>query len=709
MLEFYSVHRCRSSRLPMSSPFDAVRAFAARVSLAIAAMSGALVAGCATTRRRAASRARPPRPTAPRRRRPSNVEPPPPAVNLSGFPLPYRQGYADGCASATRRRAQGRRALRRRRQLSHRLAGRPRALSQEMTRAIALRGATAPIEALAVASRRAARSRAPRADVGRSRRAEALPAARLDGRRRVVPVPGRRARARLARDRAGPARLRRAANGSRRATGSPTTSPTSRRCVDAFAPGETVDLVGHSLGGNVVMHYAGVRPARVRALVSLDGFGIPAESPDVAPEKIRRVARRAREPPEFAPYASLDAVADRLQKNNPRLAARQGGLSRRATGPRCCRTAARASCPTRATSCRFRRSTGSRRRIAIWRNIAAPTLWVAAADSNIPRWLDDHPRRRGAAPTASTASAAASRTSPTAGSSIIADAGHMLHHDQPAAVAAAIETFLGECDGRAMTSRCLGVRARRGAYVALVVLTLDLGQQLGRDEAGARARASGRLQRRADVDRRARAVRRRSSRRASRCCPRIVARGRRHRFLPDDDQLRVDDDGAGRRRRRPHVGARVHDAVLDAADRVAGAARARARHAVDRDRRRASPGSCSSSSRGTGRAISRRGCGRSLSGFGWAAGTVATKYFQQRQRARHAEFHRVADADRRAAADAAAARSSTSRRRSGASRRRAAADSRRRGLDRARLPAVDRRSCATCRRAPRRSTCSPFR
>jgi hypothetical protein len=30
-----------------------------------------------------------------------NVEPPPPAVNLSGFPLPYRQGYADGCASTT--------------------------------------------------------------------------------------------------------------------------------------------------------------------------------------------------------------------------------------------------------------------------------------------------------------------------------------------------------------------------------------------------------------------------------------------------------------------------------------------------------------------------------------------------------------------------------------------------------------------------------
>lgn len=32
---------------------------------------------------------------------PRNAEPPPPSVNLSGFPLPYRQGYADGCASVS--------------------------------------------------------------------------------------------------------------------------------------------------------------------------------------------------------------------------------------------------------------------------------------------------------------------------------------------------------------------------------------------------------------------------------------------------------------------------------------------------------------------------------------------------------------------------------------------------------------------------------
>ena len=52
-----------------------------------------LLAGCTTTGTVAPAQSAPPIPR--------NVEPPPPPVNLSGFPLEYRQGYADGCASAT--------------------------------------------------------------------------------------------------------------------------------------------------------------------------------------------------------------------------------------------------------------------------------------------------------------------------------------------------------------------------------------------------------------------------------------------------------------------------------------------------------------------------------------------------------------------------------------------------------------------------------
>ena len=65
-------------------------------SLAIAALSAVLLAGCAAIAVEsgagpAGGAAKPV---------PANAEPPPPNVNLSGFPLPYRQGYADGCASA---------------------------------------------------------------------------------------------------------------------------------------------------------------------------------------------------------------------------------------------------------------------------------------------------------------------------------------------------------------------------------------------------------------------------------------------------------------------------------------------------------------------------------------------------------------------------------------------------------------------------------
>jgi hypothetical protein len=64
-----------------------------RIVIAVAFLT--VVGGCATTAPRGG-------PTLPGTSgTPANVEPPPPNVNLSGFPLPYRQGYADGCASAT--------------------------------------------------------------------------------------------------------------------------------------------------------------------------------------------------------------------------------------------------------------------------------------------------------------------------------------------------------------------------------------------------------------------------------------------------------------------------------------------------------------------------------------------------------------------------------------------------------------------------------
>ena len=81
-------------------------AFASRVAvrtlaLAWAAALALLLTACAQTGAvQPSSPSMPPEaPPGPQQSLPSAVEPPPPGVNLSGFPLPYRQGYADGCAS----------------------------------------------------------------------------------------------------------------------------------------------------------------------------------------------------------------------------------------------------------------------------------------------------------------------------------------------------------------------------------------------------------------------------------------------------------------------------------------------------------------------------------------------------------------------------------------------------------------------------------
>jgi pimeloyl-ACP methyl ester carboxylesterase len=53
--------------------------------------------------------------------------------------------------------------------------------------------------------------------------------------------------------------------------------------LDHYAPGQQVDLVGHSMGGNIVMLYAGVRPGRIRRLVNLEVLACQPPGPNRHP------------------------------------------------------------------------------------------------------------------------------------------------------------------------------------------------------------------------------------------------------------------------------------------------------------------------------------------------------------------------------------------------------------------------------------------
>jgi pimeloyl-ACP methyl ester carboxylesterase len=210
--------------------------------------------------------------------------------------------------------------------------------------------------------------------------------------------------------------------------------------LDHFTPGEPARLVGHSLGGNVAMLYCGIRPQRVTRVVSLEGFGVPAETSDAAPDKLAAWLDALKDPPRFRSYADLGAVASKLQKNNPRLARDKaeflaGHWARtQADGSARLNSDPRHKLP-------FPTVYRMEEVVAIWKRITAPVLWVAATESFIPKWLGAHPE--GEAATDSLASIRARLEQVPRGRLVSVDqAGHMLHLDRPDAVAAEIEPFL---------------------------------------------------------------------------------------------------------------------------------------------------------------------------------------------------------------------------------------------------------------------------
>lgn len=202
--------------------------------------------------------------------------------------------------------------------------------------------------------------------------------------------------------------------------------------LDRIAPDKPVDLLAHSMGGNIAMMYAGVRPERVRRVINLEGLGLRATRPSQAPRRYQRWLDELRRdtPRSGRPYPSLEAVAQRLMQSNPRL------------------DAARALF----LAAHWSRLRGDGERemlgdpvhklvnpvlyrvpevLACWRSVKADVLWVMAAEQPPGQWFMEG----GALDRRLRAIRSLRRVE-------VADAGHMLHHDQPGRIAALIEEFL---------------------------------------------------------------------------------------------------------------------------------------------------------------------------------------------------------------------------------------------------------------------------
>jgi pimeloyl-ACP methyl ester carboxylesterase len=190
-----------------------------------------------------------------------------------------------------------------------------------------------------------------------------------------------------------------------------------------------VILIGHSLGGAIVLQYSGVYPERVAKVVGIEGLG-PSPAGLVPRPPHQRMQAWISEMRTFAGrrthhYATFAEAVQRMREANPRLTEAMvhhltlHGTNRNEDGTYTWKfdNYVRASSPydfNMADAC------------AIWECITCPTLLIRGADSRA-----SDPERDGRA------SAFHHRHVIT-----IANAGHWVHHDQLEAFLQVVDAFL---------------------------------------------------------------------------------------------------------------------------------------------------------------------------------------------------------------------------------------------------------------------------
>jgi pimeloyl-ACP methyl ester carboxylesterase len=200
--------------------------------------------------------------------------------------------------------------------------------------------------------------------------------------------------------------------------------------MELISPGVPARLVGHSMGGNIACLFAGIRPERVRCVVSLEGIGMPRSSAHQAPQRMRKWLDQIKTPATEKNYDSFEQLTAIIQFRYPRFSpgvaafvanvwgvADQGDRVRLAADPR----------HHWANPILYKREDAE----ATWREIRAPLMMMLGEKS-------DYLKRLGADGTIE----ALRLAYPDVEIASVADAGHMLHLERPDSVASLVESFL---------------------------------------------------------------------------------------------------------------------------------------------------------------------------------------------------------------------------------------------------------------------------
>jgi pimeloyl-ACP methyl ester carboxylesterase len=200
--------------------------------------------------------------------------------------------------------------------------------------------------------------------------------------------------------------------------------------LEEVSPDAPATLVGHSMGGNIACLYAGIRPERVVRIVSLEGFGVARTRVEQAPQRYRRWLEELRSPPAFSSYDTLERFVAVLTRKNPRLTAERAAFiavswSKRLSDGSYTINADPAH--KLVNPVLYRREEAE----AVWRCAVAPMLLLLGGRSEFrahlgPDGTDEYLRS----------------IFQNVSIATLPEAGHMMHHEEPEAVAALIESFL---------------------------------------------------------------------------------------------------------------------------------------------------------------------------------------------------------------------------------------------------------------------------
>ncbi len=202
--------------------------------------------------------------------------------------------------------------------------------------------------------------------------------------------------------------------------------------LDILVPRASARVIAHSMGANAAVLYAGIRPHRLEWIVNLEGLGLGRTQPGAAPARYARWLDELRQPVREGRYESVQQLADLLMKRNPRLPPDRARFVARAW-TRDVEGGVRLSFDPRhrfVNPVLYRREEAE----ACWSRVQIPMLLVVGeASGHQERRLRDFSDEYVVA------------TFRRAQIATLPGLGHMMHHEDPRAVADHIVRFIRSC------------------------------------------------------------------------------------------------------------------------------------------------------------------------------------------------------------------------------------------------------------------------